>query len=127
MLSLSVMSYSLRPHGLARQAPLCMGVSRQEYWSRLPFPPPGDLPNPGTEPRSPTMQADSLPVELPGKPQLYPSEVVSNKSGLSLPLQTQHGKKKLRKLPKIKETKQVQKVQKAIVLIIFPYVYNVSY
>ena len=102
MLSLSVLSYSLRPHGLARQAPLCMGVSRQEYWSRLPFPPPGDLPNPGTEPRSPTTQADSLPVELPEKPQLYPSEVVSNKLELSLPLQTQHGKKKIEKTMKDK-------------------------
>ena len=81
------------PRTVACQAPLSIEFCRQEYWSRLPFPPPGDLPNPGTEPRSPTMQADSLPVELPGKPQLYPSEVVSNKSGLSLPLQTQHGKK----------------------------------
>ena len=42
--------------------------SRQEYWSGLPCPPPGDLFNPGREPRSPTMQADSLPFELPGKP-----------------------------------------------------------
>ena len=40
----------------------------QEYWSRLPFLAPGDLPNPGIEPRSPTLQADSLPAELPGKP-----------------------------------------------------------
>ena len=40
-----------------------MGFSRQEYWSRLPCPPPGDLPNPGTEPRSPASQADSLPYE----------------------------------------------------------------
>ena len=41
---------------------------RQEYWSGLPFPSPGDLPNPGFEPRSPTLQADSLPSEPPGKP-----------------------------------------------------------
>ena len=41
--------------------------SRQEYWSGLPCPPPGNLPNPGIEPRSPTLQTDSLPVELPGK------------------------------------------------------------
>ena len=40
----------------------------QEYWSGLPFPTPGDLPNPGIEPRSPALQADSLPSELPGKP-----------------------------------------------------------
>ena len=42
--------------------------SRLEYWSGQPFPPPGDLPNPGTEPRSPTLQADSLPAEPQGKP-----------------------------------------------------------
>ena len=43
-------------------APLTMGFSRQEYWSGLPFPSPGDLPNPGIKPRSPTLQADSLPT-----------------------------------------------------------------
>ena len=42
--------------------------SRQEYWSGLPFLSPGDLPNPGSEPRSPALQADSLPSEPPGKP-----------------------------------------------------------
>ena len=52
------------PWTVARQAPLSMGFSRQEYWSGLPFPPPGDLPNPGVEPRSPAWQADSLPTEL---------------------------------------------------------------
>ena len=45
-----------------------MEFSRPEYWSGLPFPSPGDLPNPGIEPRSPTLQADSLPTEPPGKP-----------------------------------------------------------
>ena len=45
-----------------------MEFSRQEYWSGLPCPPPGDLPNPGIEPRSPELQADSLPPEPPGKP-----------------------------------------------------------
>ena len=45
-----------------------MEFSRQEYWSGLPCPPPGDLPNPGIEPRSPALQADSLPSEPPGKP-----------------------------------------------------------
>ena len=53
---------------VAHQAPLSIGFSRQEYWIRLPFPSPGDLPNPGTELRSPTLQADSLPSEPPGKP-----------------------------------------------------------
>ena len=53
---------------VARQAPLSMGLSRQEYWSGLPCPPPGDLPNPGIKPGSPALQMDSLPAELPGKP-----------------------------------------------------------
>ena len=51
----------------APQAPLSMGFRRQEYWRRLPFLSPGDLPNPGIEPRSPALQADSLPSEPPGK------------------------------------------------------------
>ena len=45
------------------QAPLSMGFSRQEYWSGLPFLSPGNLPNPGIEPRSPALRADSLPSE----------------------------------------------------------------
>ena len=52
----------------ACQAPLSMGFSRQEYWSGLPFPSPGDLPDPGIEPGSPELQADDLPTELWGKP-----------------------------------------------------------
>ena len=44
-----------------------MGFSRQEYWNGLPFPSPGDLPNPGIEPRSPALRADALPSEPPGK------------------------------------------------------------
>ena len=47
-----------------------MVFSRQEYWSGLQFPSPGDLPDPGIEPGSPTLQADSLPSEPPGKPSL---------------------------------------------------------
>ena len=58
---------TLWPHGLAHQAPLSLGFSRQEYWSGLPCPPPGDLPDPGVEPRSPALQADSLSFEPPGK------------------------------------------------------------
>ena len=54
------------PWTVACQAPLTMGFSRQENWSGLPFPSPGDHPNPGTEARSPALQADSLPTELPG-------------------------------------------------------------
>ena len=49
---------------VACQAPLSMGFSRQEYWSGLPFPSPGDFPNPGIEPWSPALQADSLLTEL---------------------------------------------------------------
>ena len=52
---------------VAHQAPPSMGFSRQEYWSGLPFPSPGDLPNPGIEPRSPALQSDALTSELPGK------------------------------------------------------------
>ena len=55
---------------VARQALLSMGFSRQEYWSGLPFPSPGDLPDPGIEPRSPAWQADVLTSEPPGKPPL---------------------------------------------------------
>ena len=49
------------------QVPLSMGFSREEYWSGLPFPPPGHLPNPGIEPGSPAFHEDSLPSEPPGK------------------------------------------------------------
>ena len=65
----SAMPYSLRPWAAPHQVPLSMGFSRQGYWSSLPFPSPGDLPDPGIEPRSLALQADSLPTELPGKPQ----------------------------------------------------------
>ena len=51
----------------SNQAPLSMGFSRQGYWNGLPFPFPGDLPDPGIKPGSPALQADSLPTELPGK------------------------------------------------------------
>ena len=53
---------------VAYQEPLSVGFSKQEYWSGLPCPPPGDLPNSGMEPRSPALQADSLPFEPRGKP-----------------------------------------------------------
>ena len=52
---------SVTPWTVARQAPLSMEFSRQDYWSGLPFPSPGDLPDPGIEPGSPALQADSLP------------------------------------------------------------------
>ena len=58
----------MNPRTVARQAPLSMGFSRQEYWSGLLFPSPEYLPDPGIEPWSPTLQADSLLSEPPGKP-----------------------------------------------------------
>ena len=62
------MSDSLwHPWTIACQAPLSTGFSRWEYWTELPFLSPGDLPNPGIKPRSPTLQADSLPTKPPGK------------------------------------------------------------
>ena len=70
MKSLSCVQLFATPWTAANQAPPSMGFSRQEYWSGLPFPSPGDLPNPGIEPRSPTLQADALTSEPPGKPNL---------------------------------------------------------
>ena len=60
----SAVSDSAIPWSVACQAPLSVGFSRHEYWNGLPFPSPGDLPNPGIEPGSPALQADSLPTEL---------------------------------------------------------------
>ena len=69
----SVMSDSLPPFWtIALQAPLSMGIFRQEYWSGFPYPPPGDLPNPEIKPEFsvfPALQVDSLPSETSGKPQ----------------------------------------------------------
>ena len=56
---------------VALQAPQSMRFPREEYWSGLPCPPPGDLPNPGMEPRSPALQADALLSELPGNDRGY--------------------------------------------------------
>ena len=56
------------PWTVAHQAPLSMGFPRQEYWSGLPFPSQWDCPNPEIKPKSPALQADSLPSEVPGKP-----------------------------------------------------------
>ena len=65
--SLSCVRLFATPWTVTYQAPLSMGFSRQEYWSGLPFPSPGDLPDPRIEPKSPALQADSLPSEPPGK------------------------------------------------------------
>ena len=64
------MSHSETPWNVAHQAPLSMGFFRQEYWSGLPFPPPGDLPDPGIEPMSPMSPASArefFTTEPPGK------------------------------------------------------------
>ena len=67
MRSLSRVRLFATPWTVAQQAPLSMGFSRQEHWSGLPFPSPGDLPDPGIEPRSPALQADTLTSEPPEK------------------------------------------------------------
>ena len=66
--SLSLVRLVATPWTAAYQVPPPMGFSRQECWSGLPFPSPGDLPDPGVEPGSPALQADALPSEPPGKP-----------------------------------------------------------
>ena len=60
----------MTPGTIAHQAPLSMGFHRQEYWSGLTFPSPGDLPDTGIKPESPALQADSLPTEPSGKSQI---------------------------------------------------------
>ena len=65
--SLSCVQLFATPWTIAYQAPLSMGFSRWDYWSVLPFPSSGDLPNPGVKPGSPALQADALPSEPPGK------------------------------------------------------------
>ena len=67
-LLLSCVSLFVTPWIVAHQAPLSIGFIRQEYWSGFPWPPPGNLPNPGIEPGFPGLQVDSLPSEPPGKP-----------------------------------------------------------
>ena len=68
MKSLSRVLLFATPWTVAYQASLSMGFSRQECWSGLPFPSPGDLPKPGIKPGSPALQADALPSESPRKP-----------------------------------------------------------
>ena len=66
--SLSCVQLFVTSWTVAYQASLSMGFSRQEYWSELPFPSPGDLPDPEIEPMSPALEADALTSEPPGKP-----------------------------------------------------------
>ena len=74
--SLSCVRLFATPWTVAYQAPPSMGFSRQEYWSVLPFPSPGDLPDPRIEPRSPALEADTLTSEPPGKP-FYRSDEIT--------------------------------------------------
>ena len=67
--SLSRVQLFATPWTVAHQTPLSMGFPRQEYWSGWPFSPPGHLSNPGIQPVTPALQANSLPTELPGKSQ----------------------------------------------------------
>ena len=67
--SLSRVRLFVTQWSVAYQAPQSMGFCRQEYWSGLPLPSPGGLSNPGIEPGSPALQADSLPSKPPGKPE----------------------------------------------------------
>ena len=69
--SLSRVQLRVTPWTVAYQAPPSTRFSRQEYWSGLPLPSPGDLPNPGIKPGSPAFQADALTSEPPGKPYKY--------------------------------------------------------
>ena len=69
--SLSCVRLFATPWIVAHQAPLSMGFSRQEYWSGLPFPSPGDLPDPGIEPKSPASQADVLTSDMQMTPPLW--------------------------------------------------------
>ena len=72
--SLSGVQLSATPRTVTHQSSLSMGFPQQEYWSGLPFPSPGDIPNPGMEPASPALQADSLLSEPPGKSQYVYTE-----------------------------------------------------
>ena len=69
------------PWTVAHQAPLSMGFLRQEYWSGLPFPSPGDLANPGTEPTSPALQADSLPPSHLQRPTIGEKALIDPEDG----------------------------------------------
>ena len=82
------------PWTVALQAPLSMGVSRHEYWSGLPCPPPGDLPNPGIEPASlmsPALAGRSFTTEPPGNPsELKMSESSGRKGEKTVPIESAH-------------------------------------
>ena len=79
MKSLSRVRLFATPWTVAYQAPPSMGFSRQEYWSGLPFPSPGDLPDPGLKPGSPALHVDALPSEPPGTPNIAIHELIQGR------------------------------------------------
>ena len=91
VLSHSVASDSAASRTIARQAPLSMRFSRQGYWSGLPCLPPGDLPDPDIESRSPALQADSLLSQPPGKPKNTGVGSLSLLQGIFLTLESNQG------------------------------------
>ena len=74
---LSLVRFFATPWTIACQAPPSMGFPREEYWNGLPFPSPGDLPDPGIKPGCPALQADSLPSEPPGNMFIYGTSSLS--------------------------------------------------
>ena len=80
--SLSHVQLFATPRTVAYQASPSMGFSRQEYWSGLPFPSPGDLPNPGIEPGSPALEADALTSEPPNKQTIKKAPTINMVQGL---------------------------------------------
>ena len=70
-----VSDFFVNPWTVAHQAPLSMGLSRQESWSRLPTPPPGYLPNSGIEPKFPALAGGFFTTEPPGKPSVFPLQL----------------------------------------------------
>ena len=85
MKSLSLVPLFATPWPVAYQVPLSIGFSRQGYWSGLPFPSPGDLPDPGIEAGSPTLQADALLSEPPGKPMRRPPSLEVKNVAMATP------------------------------------------
>ena len=112
MSSLSRVRLFATPWTVAHQAVPSMGFSRQGYWSGLPFPSPGELPDPGIEPGSPILQADTLPSEPPGKPWMVTWLVP--KDTASVPALTPLYPAGLRKFSSISTPQQ--QLQKAVTL-----------
>ena len=89
--SLSRVCLFATPWTVAYQAPQSMEFSRQEYWSGLPFPSLGDLPNPGTKPTSPALAGRSFTTEPPGNPsELKMSESSGRKGKKTVPIESAH-------------------------------------